>query len=60
MNAGIAGNRLLHNGLGQAALARLDRDVLAMPGAAYVVLLEGINLTSGPRDSTWDLYRSSP
>lgn len=42
-NAGISGNRLLSSGRGPAALARFDRDVLAVPGATHVVLLEGIN-----------------
>jgi lysophospholipase L1-like esterase len=42
-NAGISGNRLLNTGSGPAALARFDRDVLAVPGIRYVVILEGIN-----------------
>ena len=42
-NAGISGNQLLSDGAGQAALVRFDRDVLAVPGAKYVVILEGIN-----------------
>lgn len=43
VNQGIGGNRLLNDGLGPNALARLDRDVLAQPGVRYLVLLEGIN-----------------
>ncbi len=43
VNAGIGGNRLLHNGRGPSTLARLDRDVLSTPGARAVILLEGIN-----------------
>lgn len=45
VNAGIAGNRLLRSFpmFGVSALARLDRDVLAVPGLRYIVLLEGIN-----------------
>ncbi|AJP74024.1 SGNH/GDSL hydrolase family protein [Sphingomonas hengshuiensis] len=43
VNAGISGNRLLYNGRGPNALARFDRDVLAVPGVTHVVLLEGIN-----------------
>jgi lysophospholipase L1-like esterase len=43
VNAGIAGNRVLGDLGGPGALARLDRDVLAQPGARYVILLEGIN-----------------
>jgi lysophospholipase L1-like esterase len=42
-NQGIAGNRLLGDGAGVSALARFDRDVLLQTGAAYVVVLEGIN-----------------
>jgi lysophospholipase L1-like esterase len=46
LNTGIGGNRLLSDSIanfGINALARFDRDVLAQPGAAYVVVLEGIN-----------------
>ena len=43
VNAGISGNRLLRDGAGPNALARLDRDVLAVPGATDLILLEGIN-----------------
>lgn len=43
LNAGVGGNRLLRDGLGPSALARLDRDVLAQPGVAWLVVLEGIN-----------------
>jgi len=48
VNAGIAGNRLLSDGfgikaLGVSALARFERDVLTVPGATHVVLLEGVN-----------------
>ena len=42
-NAGIGGNRLLTYGSGPNALARLDRDVLSVPGVKAIVLLEGIN-----------------
>ena len=46
-NAGLSGNRLLHNGqwarFGDAGLARFDRDVLAQPNAAAVIVLIGIN-----------------
>lgn len=42
-NEGIGGNRLLYNGAGVNALARVDRDILAKPGARLVILLEGIN-----------------
>jgi lysophospholipase L1-like esterase len=52
VNVGIGGNRILHDALGlrpfgplfgQSALGRLDRDVLAQPGARFVTVLEGIN-----------------
>ncbi|WP_162174015.1 SGNH/GDSL hydrolase family protein [Hyphomonas polymorpha] len=43
INHGIGGNRLLQDSVGQSALARLDRDVLAMPGVTDLILLEGIN-----------------
>ncbi|MDF0489754.1 SGNH/GDSL hydrolase family protein [Sphingomonas sp. H39-1-10] len=43
LNQGIGGNRVLLDGLGPNALARLDRDVLAQPGVRYVLVLEGIN-----------------
>lgn len=39
----ISGNRMLATGAGPSALARFDRDVLAVPGVSHVVLLEGIN-----------------
>jgi lysophospholipase L1-like esterase len=42
-NAGISGNRLLLTGAGPAALARMDRDVLSVPGVRYVIVLEGVN-----------------
>jgi lysophospholipase L1-like esterase len=57
LNKGIGGNRLLHDGntlpgdpfggigplFGDSALSRFDRDVLAQPGARYVIVLLGIN-----------------
>ena len=43
VNAGISGNRLLRYGAGPSALARLDRDVLSVPGVKAIILLEGIN-----------------
>lgn len=44
-NAGISGNRILNPraGLGVSALARFDRDVLAVPGVTDVIILEGVN-----------------
>lgn len=47
VNAGIGGNRLLSDGMigifGQSALTRFDRDVLAIPGATHLIVLEGVN-----------------
>ena len=43
LNAGISGNRILHNTQGTNASARLDRDVLVQSGARYLIVLEGIN-----------------
>ena len=42
-NAGISGAQLLSRLMGESALARVDRDVLAQPGIDTVVLLMGIN-----------------
>lgn len=47
LNEGIGGNHLLTDGLGPNALARFDRDVLAQPGARYVLVLEGVNDLGG-------------
>jgi lysophospholipase L1-like esterase len=46
LNAGISGNRVMHDNTGIGgpnALARLDRDVLTATGARTVVLFVGIN-----------------
>jgi lysophospholipase L1-like esterase len=47
VNTGIGGNRVLSDGaiaiFGQSALTRFDRDVLSVPGATHVVVLEGVN-----------------
>jgi lysophospholipase L1-like esterase len=42
-NMGIGGNRVLRDGAGASALARLDRDVLSQSGVKWLMLLEGIN-----------------
>ena len=47
LNVGIGGNKMLKDGSGQAALARLDRDVLAQPGVKTLVMLIGINDIGG-------------
>jgi lysophospholipase L1-like esterase len=51
LNQGLGGNRLLNDGLGPSALARLDRDVLAQPGVRWLIVLEGIN-DLGTRSAT--------
>lgn len=43
LNEGIGGNRVLLDGTGPAAVARMDRDVLSEPGVRYMIVLEGIN-----------------
>jgi lysophospholipase L1-like esterase len=43
LNLGIAGNRVLRDGAGVNALARLERDVLVQPAVKWVVFMEGIN-----------------
>jgi lysophospholipase L1-like esterase len=43
VDQGISGNRLLADGAGVSAQARLDRDVLTQPGARVVIMLIGIN-----------------
>ncbi|MER6378987.1 SGNH/GDSL hydrolase family protein [Streptomyces sp. NPDC001250] len=47
LNAGISGNRLLHDGTGPNALARLDADALDRAGVRVLVVLEGINDIKG-------------
>jgi len=42
-NQGISGNRVLNHGAGESALARLDRDILDLPGLDTIILLEGVN-----------------
>lgn len=65
VNVGISGNRLLHDPnppagnpaeayaayFGPSALRRFDRDVLAQPGAADVIVLLGINDLGHPGTS---------
>lgn len=46
VNQAISGNRVLSYGqamFGEPALARFDRDVLSVPGAQWLVMLEGVN-----------------
>ena len=54
LNAGISGNRLLHDTVGTNASARLDRDVLVQSGARYVIVLLGINDIGFPGTATAD------
>src|SRR5690606_32291146 len=42
-NAGISGNRVLSPGMGEAALARFDEDVLSLPNVKYLIVFEGVN-----------------
>lgn len=43
VNAGIGGNTVVSPGSTPTALARLDRDVLSLPGVTHLILLEGLN-----------------
>jgi lysophospholipase L1-like esterase len=43
VNVGIGGNRVLLDGSGPNALARVNWDILARSGARYVIVLESIN-----------------
>ncbi|MBE1491091.1 SGNH/GDSL hydrolase family protein [Plantactinospora soyae] len=43
LNQAAGGNRVLNDGLGPSALARLDRDVLAQSGVGWLVVFEGVN-----------------
>lgn len=51
VNAGIGGNRVLTSSnipmFGDPALARLDRDVFAVPGVTHLIVLEGVNDLGG-------------
>jgi lysophospholipase L1-like esterase len=42
-NAGIGGNRLLHDFIGPNAVSRFERDVLSRSGVSHVIVLIGIN-----------------
>ncbi|MGQ4661006.1 SGNH/GDSL hydrolase family protein [Lysobacter sp. F6437] len=54
LNAGISGARLLRDKMGSNALARFERDVLAQPGIATVIVLIGIN------DISWNSMVFAP
>ncbi|UUU36180.1 SGNH/GDSL hydrolase family protein [Streptomyces sp. CA-210063] len=68
-NQGISGNRMLNEGLGEAVLARFDRDVLATPGLGYVVIAIGLGDIgvsyppqdgSGPSDDFLAMFPGAP
>jgi len=52
VNAGIAGNRILHDlpemVCGPSSLSRFDRDVLSVAGVKFVILLQGANDIAHP------------
>ena len=61
LNAGIIGNRLLKDsprqspfgaGLGEAVLARLDRDALKQPGVRFIIVAIGVNDIAFPGSLT--------
>ncbi|WP_249714472.1 SGNH/GDSL hydrolase family protein [Rhizomonospora bruguierae] len=43
LNQAAGGNRVLNDGLGPNALSRLDRDVFAQSGVAWMIVFEGVN-----------------
>jgi lysophospholipase L1-like esterase len=43
LNHGIGGGHVLLDGLGPNAMSRFDRDVLAQPGARWLIVFEAIN-----------------
>lgn len=43
LNQGISGNRVLNQGAGPSAVARIDRDILAQDGVKYLIVLDSIN-----------------
>jgi lysophospholipase L1-like esterase len=55
-DAGIGGNRILHDDYGPSALSRFDRDALDKANVRWIVLLEGINDigSSGPHAKAED------
>ena len=67
VNAGIVGNRLLNDCFianagcfAISALARFDRDALALPGITHIVLLEGINDIGFPGANLDGSYLAAP
>lgn len=47
VNAGISGNQLLLDGMGDSGIARFERDVLSQPGVEAAIVLLGINDIGG-------------
>jgi lysophospholipase L1-like esterase len=43
LNHGIGGGHVLLDGLGPNAMSRFDRDVLAQPGARWLIVFEAVN-----------------
>jgi lysophospholipase L1-like esterase len=70
VNEGIGGNRLLSDGLtvgtgfgagfGLSALARFDRDALALPGVTHIILLDGLNDIGFPGAKLGERYLAVP
>jgi lysophospholipase L1-like esterase len=67
VNEGIVGNRLLSDCFlasvgcfSVSALARFDRDALALPGVTHIVLLEGINDIGFPGAELGGSYLADP
>jgi lysophospholipase L1-like esterase len=67
VNEGLVANRLLSDCFipsagcfGASALARFDRDALAMPGVTHIVLLEGVNDIGFPGANLGDGYLADP
>jgi lysophospholipase L1-like esterase len=66
-NQGISGNRVLADGMGDSALARIDRDIFALPGVKAVIVFEGVNdlgmsfgKFEGPMASAMAAFRGKP
>jgi lysophospholipase L1-like esterase len=51
LNQAAGGNRVLNDGLGPNALARLDRDILSRSSVAWLIVFEGVN-DIGTADAT--------
>jgi lysophospholipase L1-like esterase len=67
VNEGIIGNRLLSDCFlpsagcfGLSALARFDRDALALPGVTHIILLEGINDLGFPGATLGEGFLADP